>query len=54
MDAMRRILSATGISLLLLATNAMAQERDWPSRPIRFVVPFAAGSTADVRARQVA
>ena len=37
-------------ALPLLATPALAQEA-WPSRPIRFVIPFAAGSATDLRAR---
>ncbi len=37
-------------ALPLLATPALAQER-YPSRPIRFIVPFAAGAATDLRAR---
>src|SRR3954469_8472017 len=37
---------------LLLATPAMAQ--DWPSKPVKIVVPFGAGSTPDVVARLIA
>lgn len=45
--------------LLALAACAVpmlsaAQESDWPSRPIRFVVPLAAGGPADTVARIVA
>src|SRR5262245_16838642 len=38
---------------LLLATLAagVAQAQTWPDRPIRVVVPFPAGSSADVAAR---
>ncbi|SFK74575.1 Bug family tripartite tricarboxylate transporter substrate binding protein [Falsiroseomonas stagni] len=35
---------------LLAAAPALAQER-YPSRPIRFIVPFAAGAATDLRAR---
>ncbi len=38
------------LGLPFLALPVAAQEA-WPSRPIRFVVPFAAGSATDLRAR---
>lgn len=37
---------------LLMAWSAHADT--WPSKPIRFIVPYAAGTTVDIRARQVA
>ncbi len=37
----------------LLAAPALAQP-DWPSRPLRLVVPFPAGSTPDIAGRAVA
>src|SRR5437667_2310204 len=36
---------------LLLATGAQAQ--DYPSRPVKVIVPFGAGGPADVTARQI-
>lgn len=42
------------IFILLLAafaTPAMAESAAWPARPIRVIVPFPAGSSADVAAR---
>ena len=46
---MRRVVSAIGA---LLSTFAFAQ--DWPQRPIRIIVPFAAASTPDTFARVLA
>jgi tripartite-type tricarboxylate transporter receptor subunit TctC len=37
-----------------LAAPAIAQERDWPNRPVRIIVPFGAGGSADIAARNVA
>src|SRR5690242_21711540 len=36
---------------LVLATIGMAQAQDYPSRPVKLIVPFAAGGPADVYAR---
>jgi tripartite-type tricarboxylate transporter receptor subunit TctC len=37
------------LALGVISTGAQAQ--DWPSRPIRFIVPFPAGGSTDVGAR---
>ena len=44
--------TASCISSLLHVTPAQAQDK-WPSRPITYVVPFAAGGTTDVLARVI-
>ena len=37
-----------------LTGTAWAQEAVWPTRPIKMVVPFAAGGAADAGARLIA
>src|SRR4029079_1797432 len=49
---MKKTIAIAGLGLLLAALPAAAQ--DWPTKPVRIVVPFGAGSTPDVVARLIA
>ncbi len=52
-SALGRVFAATLITLALpWAAPATAQER-WPTKPVRMIVPFAAGGSTDVLARMV-
>lgn len=60
-DWVKRHRSISFVASMLLAlglglageANAAAEARDWPSRPIRVIVPFAPGGGADLIARVV-
>ena len=53
MTATLRSVFATTVLLLMLATVPLtgAQAQDFPSRPVRFIVPYAAGGSGDLLAR---
>jgi tripartite-type tricarboxylate transporter receptor subunit TctC len=43
-----------GLSLFFLVWSALALAQSFPSRPLRILVPSVAGSSPDIRARQIA
>ncbi len=54
MAATRKLCVALGLALLGVVGAAQAQPSDYPSRPIRMIVGFAAGGGTDVVARLIA
>ncbi|MBV9556675.1 MAG: tripartite tricarboxylate transporter substrate binding protein, partial [Pseudolabrys sp.] len=51
---MRTILKRIVVGLVLLVASAPALAQVWPTKNIRMVVPFGAGSTPDIVARLIA
>lgn len=52
MTSRRRLIAAAAALACLVGVPAWAQD-SWPSKPVKIVVPFAAGGTSDILARLV-
>ena len=53
-DRSRRRVLAAGLALGTFASGAARAQSEFPSRPVRLVVPFPAGGAADLGARAAA
>ncbi|MGZ5089951.1 MAG: Bug family tripartite tricarboxylate transporter substrate binding protein [Burkholderiales bacterium] len=53
MTTRRRFLQVTGAALVTPALPRSASAQQWPTKPIRAIIPFSAGSTIDILGRIV-
>ena len=50
---MKVVRTVAALAVLIILTSLTAQSQTWPDRPIRVIVPFAAGGSTDVAARLI-
>lgn len=53
-SSIKRRLAAVAFGAMVLPISGLALAQEWPTRPVRLINPFAAGSAVDVVARLVA
>jgi tripartite-type tricarboxylate transporter receptor subunit TctC len=46
-------IAAGVIASLVVLTPTGAQSQTWPTRPVRFIIPFGPGAGADIGARLI-
>lgn len=49
----KRLFLGISIGFLSFASNASQESNSWPNKPIRIIVPFAAGGSNDIMARKI-
>ncbi len=51
---LNKIAASSAVTLCLVLAAASAQSQTWPSKPIRFIVPFPPGAATDLLTRNIA
>ena len=51
---MNRIVQAISVALLCAVVNVPSQAQNWPTKPVRFIIPFPPGGPTDIMGRMAA